>query len=78
MKIVFYGILLGSVILFFWSITVGIDRMIKHDNNNKFHAMILGCKYLKPVSDLENVLYFDCHGNIEFHKAIDWVTGEYK
>ena len=78
MKIVWYGIPTVMIVLFFWSTIVGIDRMVLRDNNNKFHAMILGCTYLGPVRELENVLYFDCKDNIEFHKAIDWVKGEYK
>jgi len=72
MKTVLLGVIIGSIVLFFWSITVGIDRMVLRDNNNKFHAMILGCKYLGRVRDVENVLYFDCKDNIEFHKEIDW------
>ncbi len=78
MKTVLLGVIIGSVVLFFWSTIVGIDRMVLRDNNNKFHAMILGCTYLGTARELENVLYFDCNDNIEFHKEIDWVRGEYK
>jgi hypothetical protein len=74
MKTVLLGVIIGSVVLFFWSTIVGIDRMVLRDNNNKFHAMILGCTYLGPVRDLENVLYFECKDNIEFHKEIDWTV----
>jgi len=75
MKIVWYGVPTVCIVLFFWSTITGINRMVLRENNNKFHAMILGCKFLGPVPDLENVLYFDCKDNIEFHKEIDWVKG---
>ena len=79
MKLVWYGIPTVLIVLFFWSTITGIDKMILRENNNKFHAMLLGCKYIAPVPDLDHVMYFDCKDNIELHKEIDWVKGiEYK
>ena len=72
MKIVWYGIPTVLIVLFFWRTITGIDEMILRENNNKYHSMLLRCKYIAPVPDLENVLYFDCHGNIELHKEVDW------
>jgi hypothetical protein len=55
-----------------WAITLGIDRMVAQENNNKFHAMLLGCSYMGPMEKMEQVLVFDCAGRIELHKEIEW------
>lgn len=78
MKIVWYGIPTVLIVLFFWSTITGIDEMVLREKNNKFHAMLLGCTYLAPVPDIEDVLYFACGDKIELHKEIDWIKGEYK
>jgi len=75
MKIVWYGIPTALIVLFFWITINGINQMILRNNNNKFHAMLLGCTYLGSVPDIEHVLYFDCKDNIELHKEIEWVSG---
>jgi hypothetical protein len=48
--------------------------MVSRENNNKFHAMLLGCKYIGNAKDVEKVLYFDCADQIELHKEIDWAV----
>ena len=55
-----------------WVIIVGIDIMVSKENNNRFHAVLLGCKLLGSAKDAEGILYFDCNGKIELHKEIDW------
>jgi hypothetical protein len=55
-----------------WGITLGIDRMVVKENNNRFHAMLLECKYMGPMEKMEQVLVFDCAGRIELHKEIEW------
>jgi hypothetical protein len=55
-----------------WAITLGIDRMIVKENTNKFHAMLLECKYMGRMEKMEEVLIFDCADKIELHKEIDW------
>ena len=55
-----------------WIIVVSIEPMVSRENNNKFHAMLLGCKNLGNSKDIEHVLYFDCNGKIELHKELDW------
>jgi hypothetical protein len=55
-----------------WAITLGIDRMVVKENNNKFHAMLLGCKYMGPMEKMDEVLIFDCADKIELHKEVDW------
>ena len=55
-----------------WTITLGIDRMVVKEGNNKFHAMLLGCKYMGKMEKMEQVLVFDCDGRIELHKEIEW------
>jgi hypothetical protein len=55
-----------------WVIVQGIEPMVSRDNNNKFHAMLLGCKYIGSAKDVEHVLYFDCAGKIELHREINW------
>jgi hypothetical protein len=55
-----------------WAITLGIDRMVVKENNNKFHAMLLNCTYMGPMEKMEQVLVFDCAGRIELHKEIEW------
>jgi len=54
------------------SIVFSIDEMSRKDNNNRMHAMLLGCQYLGKPRDLKSVLYFDCNGTIEIHKQIEW------
>jgi hypothetical protein len=57
-----------------WFIIQGIGPMVSQENNNKFHAMLLGCKYIGSAKDVEKVLYFDCADRIELHKEIDWAV----
>lgn len=53
-------------------IIVNINIMTSQENNNRVHAILLGCEYLGKPKDFETVLYFDCNGLIEMHKEIDW------
>jgi hypothetical protein len=46
--------------------------MVSKANNNRVHALLLGCQLLGNSKDVEQILYFDCHGKIELHKEIDW------
>jgi hypothetical protein len=55
-----------------WGIVHGINLMVSKENNNRFHAMLLGCKYMGPMEKMEQVLVFDCAGQIELHKEIEW------
>jgi hypothetical protein len=55
-----------------WAITLGIDRMVVKERNNKFHARLLGCAYMGPMEKMDSVLIFDCQNNIELHKEINW------
>jgi hypothetical protein len=55
-----------------WGIVHGIDLMVSKENNNRFHAMLLGCKYMGQMEKMDEVLIFDCAGKIELHKAIHW------
>jgi hypothetical protein len=55
-----------------WGIVHGIDLMVAQEINNKFHAMLLDCKYMGKSKDFETVLYFDCNGRVELHKEIKW------
>jgi hypothetical protein len=57
-----------------WAITLGIDRMVAQENNNKFHAMLLECKYMGRMEKMEQVLVFDCADKIELHREIDWLS----
>jgi hypothetical protein len=50
----------------------GIDTMISRENNNKFHAMLLQCKYMGKMEKMDKVLIFDCADKIELHKEINW------
>jgi hypothetical protein len=56
----------------FWGIIGGIEPMVSKENNNKFHAMLLGCKYMGRMEKMEEVLIFDCADKIELHKEINW------
>jgi hypothetical protein len=56
----------------FWGIIGGIEPMVSRENNNKFHAMLLGCKYMGRMEKMEEVLIFDCADKIELHKEINW------
>jgi hypothetical protein len=55
-----------------WTITLGINRMVVKENNNRFHAMLLECKYMGRMEKMNEVLIFDCAGRIELHKEIEW------
>ena len=55
-----------------WAITLGIDRMVVKENNNKFHAMLLECEYMGRMEKMDNILIFDCADKIELHKEINW------
>ena len=57
-----------------WAIVQGIEPMVSRENNNKFHAMLLGCKYMGKMEKMDEVLLFDCADKIELHKEIDWTT----
>ena len=56
-----------------WGIVHGIDLMVSKENNNRFHAMLLGCTHIGKMEKLEEVLVFDCAGKIELHKEIEWI-----
>lgn len=70
------AILIPAAFLAAWlyAIMAGIETMASQENNNKFHAMLLGCTYMGKPKDFEAVLYFDCAGRIELHKEIDWAV----
>jgi hypothetical protein len=55
-----------------WIVVSGIGPMVSKDNNNRVHAMLLGCQLLGKSKDVEQILYFDCNGRIELHKEINW------
>jgi hypothetical protein len=55
-----------------WIIVLSIEPMVSRENNNKFHAVLLGCKYMGKMEKMEEVLIFDCADKIELHKEIDW------
>jgi hypothetical protein len=55
-----------------WGIVYGIGLMVSKENNNKFHAMLLECKYMGRMEKMDNVLIFDCADKIELHKEINW------
>jgi hypothetical protein len=57
-----------------WGIVEGIKPLAAQENNNRVHALLLGCTYMGKPKDFENVLYFDCAGRIELHKEIMWTT----
>jgi hypothetical protein len=59
-----------------WVIVAAINPMVSRNNNNRFHALLLGCQFLGSVKDIDNVLYFDCNGQIELHKEINWTSLE--
>ena len=56
----------------FWGIIGGIEPMVSKENNNKFHAVLLGCKYIGRMEKMDEVLIFDCADKIELHKEINW------
>ena len=56
----------------FWGIIGGIEPMVSRENNNKFHAVLLGCKYMGRMEKMDKVLIFDCRDKIELHKEINW------
>jgi hypothetical protein len=55
-----------------WGIIHGIGLMVSKENNNKFHAMLLGCTHIGKMEKMEQILIFDCAGRIELHKEIQW------
>jgi hypothetical protein len=55
-----------------WGIIHGIGLMVSKENNNKFHAMLLGCTHIGKMEKMEQILIFDCAGQIELHKEIQW------
>jgi hypothetical protein len=55
-----------------WGVVLGIDRMVAKEGNNRFHAMLLECKYMGRMEKMDEVLIFDCAGRIELHKEIEW------
>ena len=55
-----------------WGIVHGIGLMVSKENNNKFHAMLLGCTHIGKMEKMEQILIFDCAGRIELHKEIQW------
>jgi hypothetical protein len=55
-----------------WAIVHGIDLMVSQENNNRFHAMLLECKYMGRMEKMDEVLIFDCADKIELHKEINW------
>jgi hypothetical protein len=55
-----------------WGIVHGIGLMVSKENNNKFHAMLLGCTYMGRMEKMDEVLIFDCADKIELHKEINW------
>jgi hypothetical protein len=61
-----------------WVIVQGIEPMLSKENNNKFHAMLLGCKYIGKMEKMDEVLIFDCADKIELHKEIDWTRPDYR
>jgi hypothetical protein len=54
------------------SIVLAIQPMVAKERNNKFHAVLLGCKYMGKMEKIEDVLIFDCADKIELHKEINW------
>jgi hypothetical protein len=56
----------------FWGIIGGIEPMVSKENNNKFHAVLLGCKYMGRMEKMDEVLIFDCANKVELHKEINW------
>jgi hypothetical protein len=54
-----------------WGIVQGIEPMVTQERNNRFHAMLLGCSYIGTMEKMEQVLVFDCAGQIELHKEIE-------
>lgn len=71
-RALYYIIPAALFVLAMFGILQGIDTMTSKENNNRFHAMLLGCKNLGSSKDIGGVLYFDCNGKIELHKEIDW------
>ena len=55
-----------------WLIVRGIAPMVVQENNNKMHAMLLGCTYVGPLYDHTSILVFKCNNRIELHTEIKW------
>lgn len=68
------GYLVPAALFAVWIgvIVVSIDPMVSKENNNRVHALLLGCQLLGSAKEIESVLYFDCNGKIELHKEINW------
>jgi hypothetical protein len=54
-------------------IVLAIEPMVVKENNNKFHAMLLGCTHIGKMEKMDEVLIFDCADKIELHKEIEWI-----
>lgn len=70
--ILYYTIPIALFSLWLWIIVASIEPMVSRDNNNRVHALLLGCTLLGKSETVSQVLYFDCNGKIELHKEIDW------
>jgi hypothetical protein len=70
--ILYYTIPIALFSLWLWIIVASIEPMVSRDNNNRVHALLLGCQFLGKSETINRVLYFDCNGKIELHKEIDW------
>ena len=70
--ILYYTIPIALFSLWLWIIVASIEPMVSRDNNNRVHALLLGCTLLGKSETVDQVLYFDCNGKIELHKQIDW------
>ena len=55
-----------------WAIVEGIKPMAQQENNNRVHALLLGCTYIGKSKEFETVLFFECDDRIELHKEIKW------
>jgi hypothetical protein len=55
-----------------FAIVQGIKPMVAQERNNKFHAMLIDCKYVGKMEKHESVLLFDCNDKIELVKEIKW------
>jgi hypothetical protein len=69
-----YMIPVALFAVWIWVIVLGIGPMVSKENNNRVHALLLGCQLLGNSKDVEQILYFDCNGRIELHKEIDWTS----
>ena len=67
-------LLITLILLSIWLTFVmnGIVSMRQQETSNRLHAMILGCKYLGPLSQPSDILVFDCKNKMELHRSIPW------